>query len=96
MNRILFLLTIFVALGAFAFGAGVDDIASAIQSGAESASKKGFAIASIISKTLGVLWVVALLVGAIFARDRIKEHIWGLIGVTVILVLVIAVCEVMK
>lgn len=93
LHKLFWIFIIFGFLIDVVFGTGTNDIMNQIGKSAEDASKQIFGVAAIISKTIGVVYLVALGVGALFARQQMKDHIWLIVGSAIVLTIVISVCQ---
>lgn len=93
LNKLFIALVIFGFLIDMVFGSDINPLLNQIGTSAETASKQIFKVAAIISKTIGVVYLVALGVGALFARQQMKDHIWLIVGSAIILTIVIGVSE---
>lgn len=82
-------LAVFVALQTFLFGKGTtniaDKLATDINAEIENVGSSIASVVNTISATLGIIWIVIMLLMAFFAMEQIKQHAKLLVGALIVI-----------
>lgn len=82
-------LAVFVALQTFLFAKGntniADKLATDINAEIENVGSSIASVVNTISATLGIIWIVIMLLMAFFAMEQIKQHAKLLVGALIVI-----------
>ncbi len=82
-------LAVFVALQTFLFAKGTtniaDKLATDINAEIENVGSSIASVVNTISATLGIIWIVIMLLMAFFAMEQIKQHAKLLVGALIVI-----------